>query len=260
MPINPNLINEDLSKEAYQGVRTDIEQIAESILSLLPEKITDPPSDDESTIQALGLLIEEKLKFTNHGTGINTLAKQAELFKSNPDQVVVDHQLDCKLPPIVLGFAVKALYQQLGISKQIYFGLGTPVHPHVLIETVRADGEPEFLDIDYNNVEPEIKNKKTIVERPAVQVETVIPPSVPVVESPRTDDSPMVVGRRKVDFKLRERLENKRNGKSYMQLRHVDNDQMRTRLTNPRYDYMHFTDIDDSDFLRLLDTNFLLSE
>ncbi len=133
MAINPNLIHEDLSKEAYKGVSSNIEQIADSVLALLPEKLADPPSADERTIQALGLLIEEKLKFINHGTGINTLAKQAELFMANSDQVVVDNQLDCKLPPIVLGFAAKALYQKLGISKQIYFGLGTPVHPHVLI-------------------------------------------------------------------------------------------------------------------------------
>ena len=165
MAINPNLINEDLSKESYQGVRSTIEQIADSILALLPEKLIESPTADERTIQALGLLIEEKLNFVNHGTGINTLAKQAELFQADSDQVTLDHQLDCKLPPIVLGFAVKALYQKLGMSKQIYFGLGTPVHPHVLIETERDDGKTEFLDIDYNNVVPAPKQGKAAIEK-----------------------------------------------------------------------------------------------
>ncbi len=256
MAINPNLINEDLSKEAYQSVSSNIEKIADSILDLLPEKLIDPPSADERTIQALGLLIEEKLKFINHGTGINTLAKQAELFQTDSDQVVVDYQLDCKLPPIVLGFAAKRLYQKLGISKQIYFGLGTPVHPHVLIETVRTDGITEFLDIDYNNLAPVTEQEETI-EKTVERAELVTLHPKIITESPRSDNSPMVVNRRKVDFKLRERLENKRNGRSYMQLRHLDSGQMRTRLTNPRYEYMHFTEVHDVDFLRLLDTNFL---
>ena len=124
-------------------------------------------------------------------------------------------------------------------------------------ETVRSDGESEFLDVDYNNVEPDIKQEKTIVEKPVEQVAIETTQPTIITESPRSDDSPMVVRRRKVDFKLRERLENKRNGRSYMQLRHVDSEQMRTRLTNPRYEYKYFTEVHDVDFLRLLDTNFL---
>lgn len=253
MAINPNLINEDLKEEAYLGVKSNLEQIADRMLVMLSEKLIDSPKADERTIQTLGLLIEEKFQFTNHGPGISTLAKQAELFAIEPDKVVVDDQLDCKLPTIILGFATKALYQQLGITKQVYFGLGIPTHPHVLIEIEKGDGESEYLDIDYKN------EKKKMTNNLSVEESTIIQTSEPrhieqITESPRSDDNPFVSRRvkRGVDFVAR-----KRNAKSYMSPRYIDNDTIITWLSNPRYKFKHFTSIEDNDFLRLLDTNFL---
>lgn len=244
----------DLNEEKYKDVQRGLEMIADKFVWMLPGLLDGVPKPDEKTITVLGKLIENHLQFQDHDTGIDSLSRQVWKFVADPEAVVMDKGLDCKLPPIVLGFAVKKLYESLGIGKKIYFGLGTPVHPHVIIEIEDVNGEVAYMDIDYWTEEAPAK---TLSRGEARSARVRTDAAIGITEDPKIDHGYTRVIRPRES--PAERVARKSaTSRSVCRIRPlVDAETMRMRLTNSRYEHQFFREIGDVDFLRVLDANFL---
>lgn len=99
----------------------------------------------DNTIRAVADFANTKFSFRNQGTGIATLPKQLENYKTLPSNEIAEN-LDCKFATVMTGLILQKLAQDKNHSlrlKIISKGSGVSPHPSLLVST---NGENILVD------------------------------------------------------------------------------------------------------------------